>query len=59
MVLSLEVVNNNGSQTETGSATCTVSSGGNALQIEFLSNDFPDDPAYSNYTIAPDEFPCD
>jgi len=56
MVLSLEVVDNNGSQTETGSATFTVSSGGNALQGAFI---YEGETSYDNYTIAPDEFPCD
>ncbi len=55
MVLYLEGVYTNGNPTTTGSATCTVSSGGNALQVAFVGND---DTSYNNYTIAPDEFPC-
>jgi hypothetical protein len=55
MVLSWEIVLNNGSPTFTGSITCTVSSGGNALQLAFVGEDFA---SYTNYTIAPNEFPC-
>ena len=55
MVLYLEGVYTNGNPTSTGSITCTLSSGGNALQVAFVGND---DTSYNNYTIAPDEFPC-
>ena len=57
MVLYLEGIYTNGNPTSTASLTCTVSSGGNALQLALVSNNFPDN--YDNYTIAPNEFPCD
>jgi len=56
MVLYVEAIYTNGNPTETASLTCTVSSGGNALQLAW---DGDIDPYSNNYTIVPDEFPCD
>ena len=57
MVLSVEAVYNNGNPTTTRPLTFTVSSGGNALQSVFDGDD--GETSYDNYTIAPNEFPCD
>ena len=56
MVLYLEGIYTNGNPTSTGSITCTVSSGGNALQLTYVGDG---QTSYSNHTIAPNEFPCD
>ena len=56
MVLSWEIVQNNGTPTFTGSVTFTVSSGGGVLLVAYVGID-PANPLLY-YPIAPDEFPC-
>ena len=58
IVLSLEEVDNDGNPTAGASVTFTVSSGGNALQLVVVYDDYPDEILTINYNIAPDEFPC-
>ena len=59
IVLYLELNDTNGVTILTGTATFTVSSGGNAAQFAFVyDGDASSSNFTHNYTIAPDEFPC-
>jgi hypothetical protein len=58
IVIYLEAVDIDGNITDGVSLTFTVSSGGNVLQFEAVYDGYPDDILTTNYTIAPNEFPC-
>jgi hypothetical protein len=58
IVIYLEEVDIDGNITDGVSLTFTVSSGGNVLQFEAVYDGYPDDILTTNYTIAPNEFPC-
>tara|TARA_B110001452_G_C15163901_1_gene404751 strand:+ start:331 stop:804 length:474 start_codon:yes stop_codon:yes gene_type:complete len=59
IVLSGQAVYNDGNTNpENFNITCTVSSGGNTLLLEYSASSEGEQPDPQSYTIAPDEFPC-
>ena len=59
IVLSGQFVDNDGNTNpENINITCTVSSGGNTLLLEYSASSEGEQPDPQSYTIAPDEFPC-
>ena len=60
IVLSVQAVYNDGNTypPENFTITCTVSSGGNTLLLEYSASSEGEQPDPQSYTIAPDEFPC-
>ena len=58
IVLSGQAVYNDGDYPENITITCTVSSGGNTLLLEYSASSEGEQPDPQTYIIAPDEFPC-
>ena len=59
IVLSGQAVYNDGNTNpENFNITCTVSSGGNTLLLEYSASSEGEQPDPQTYIIAPDEFPC-
>ena len=59
IVLSGQAVYNDGNTNpETKTVTCTVSSGGNTLLVEYSAPSEGEQQDPKTYIIAPDEFPC-